>query len=125
VPDAPAEVPDAPAEVPDAATEVPEGALRWPGWLARNEPWAEPPEAAPVSIIYTSGTTGRPKGVVRLPASDAQREAAQAMRGEIFRVAPGQRTVIPAPMYHTAPNAYALAAAIRGMDMTIMTSFDA
>jgi long-chain acyl-CoA synthetase len=28
-------------------------------------------------------------------------------------------------MYHTAPNVYALAAAIRGMDMTIMTSFDA
>jgi len=28
-------------------------------------------------------------------------------------------------MYHTAPNVYALAAAIRGMDMTIMTNFDA
>jgi long-chain acyl-CoA synthetase len=28
-------------------------------------------------------------------------------------------------MYHTAPNVYALAAAIRGMDMTIMRSFDA
>jgi long-chain acyl-CoA synthetase len=28
-------------------------------------------------------------------------------------------------MYHTAPNVYALSAAIRGMDMTIMSGFDA
>jgi long-chain acyl-CoA synthetase len=109
----------------DGAAKEPNGALRWPDWLAGNEPWAQPPEAAPVSIIYTSGTTGRPKGVVRVPATDAQREATQAMLGEIFQLAPGERTVIPAPMYHTAPNVYALAAAIRGMDMTIMPSFDA
>jgi long-chain acyl-CoA synthetase len=109
----------------DGSAEVPDGALRWPDWLAGNAPWAEPSEAAPVSIIYTSGTTGRPKGVVRMPTADAQREAMQAMLGEIFRLAPGERTVIPAPMYHTAPNVYALSAAIRGMDMTIMRSFDA
>jgi long-chain acyl-CoA synthetase len=104
---------------------LPAGALVWPDWLADNEPWAQPPEGAPVSIIYTSGTTGRPKGVVRTPATDEQREATRAMLGEIFQLAPGERTVIPAPMYHTAPNVYALSAAIRGMDMTIMTGFDA
>jgi long-chain acyl-CoA synthetase len=103
---------------------APAGALLWPDWLAANEPWAQPPEAAPVSIIYTSGTTGRPKGVVRVPATEGQREATQALLGEIFGLAPGERTVIPAPMYHTAPNVYALASAIRGMDMTIMTKFD-
>jgi long-chain acyl-CoA synthetase len=107
------------------AATLPTGALVWPDWLAGNEPWAEPPQGAPVSIIYTSGTTGRPKGVVRTPATDEQREATQAMLGEIFQLAPGERTVIPAPMYHTAPNVYALSAAIRGMDMTIMTGFDA
>ncbi len=104
---------------------VPDGVLCWPDWLAGEEPWAQPPEGAPVSIIYTSGTTGRPKGVVRRPATDNQREATQALLGDIFGLAPGERTVIPAPMYHTAPNVYALSAAIRGMDMTIMTSFDA
>jgi long-chain acyl-CoA synthetase len=109
----------------DVAATLPAGALVWPDWLAANEPWAQPPEGAPVSIIYTSGTTGRPKGVVRTPATDEQREATQAMLGEIFQLAPGERTVIPAPMYHTAPNVYALSAAIRGMDMTIMTGFDA
>jgi len=105
--------------------DLPDGALRWPDWLADHEPWAEPPEAAPVSIIYTSGTTGRPKGVVRTPATDAQREGTRALLGEIFQLAPGERTVIPAPMYHTAPNVYALVAATHGMDMTIMTRFDA
>jgi long-chain acyl-CoA synthetase len=109
----------------DGSAELPGGALWWPDWLAANEPWAQPPETGPVSIIYTSGTTGRPKGVVRTPATDAQREAIRELLGEIFQLAPDERTVIPAPMYHTAPNVYALAAAIRGMDMTIMTSFDA
>jgi long-chain acyl-CoA synthetase len=109
----------------DGAAQLPAGALLWPAWLAGNGPWEQPPEGAPVSIIYTSGTTGRPKGVVRTPATDEQREATQAMLGEIFQLEPGERTVIPAPMYHTAPNVYALSSAIRGMDMTIMTSFDA
>jgi long-chain acyl-CoA synthetase len=114
-----------PADGDGAAADLPGGALSWPDWLAANEPWARPPEAAPVSVIYTSGTTGQPKGVVRTPATDEQREATHAMLDEIFGLAPGERTVIPAPMYHAAPNVYALAAAIRGMDMTIMTSFDA
>jgi long-chain acyl-CoA synthetase len=103
----------------------PAGALLWPEWLSRSEPWAQPPETAPVSIIYTSGTTGRPKGVVRAAATDAQRESGRALLARIFQLGPSERTVIPAPMYHTAPNVYALAAAIAGMDMTIMTSFDA
>ncbi|HMD57124.1 MAG TPA: AMP-binding protein [Solirubrobacteraceae bacterium] len=126
------------ASVPDAVTVVavdprgqrpvrPEvaGGLAWTDLLDGCEPWEQPPEGAPVSIIYTSGTTGRPKGVVRQPATDEQREAMQELLGEIFALAPGERTVIPAPMYHTAPNVYALSAAVRGMDMTIMERFDA
>jgi long-chain acyl-CoA synthetase len=109
----------------EGSAELPAGAVSWPEWLQAQEPWAEAPESAPVSIIYTSGTTGRPKGVVRTPATEEQREQTQALLGEIFQLAPQERTVIPAPMYHTAPNVYALASAIRGMDMTIMTGFDA
>ncbi len=106
------------------AANLPEGALWWRDWLAGQEPLAQAPEAAPVSIIYTSGTTGRPKGVVRAPATDEQREGTRALLGEIFQLGAGERTVIPAPMYHTAPNVYALVAATHGMDMTIMTRFD-
>jgi long-chain acyl-CoA synthetase len=47
------------------------------------------------------------------------------MLRELFELGPDERTVIPAPMYHTAPNVYALSAAVQGMDMTIMPRFDA
>jgi long-chain acyl-CoA synthetase len=106
-------------------TELPADAIEWSHWMAELAPWEEPPESAPVSIIYTSGTTGKPKGVVRTPATEEQRAQTQAMLGEIFQLGEGERTVIPAPMYHTAPNVYALSSALRGMDMTIMKSFDA
>jgi long-chain acyl-CoA synthetase len=108
-----------------ADAPAPAAAVGWDELLARCEPWEQAAEGGPVSIIYTSGTTGKPKGVVRDPATDEQREATQALLGEIFGLAPGERTVIPAPMYHTAPNVYALASAVRGMDMTIMQRFDA
>jgi long-chain acyl-CoA synthetase len=109
-----------------ARSAKPPGAtLWWPDWLAANEPWTHAPETAPVTMIYTSGTTGLPKGVVRTPATDEQRDATRALLGELFQLAPGERTVIPAPMYHSAPYAYAHAAVLRGVDLTIMTSFDA
>jgi long-chain acyl-CoA synthetase len=111
--------------VPEQGGEAPDGLRSWPALLDASQAWAEQPQNAPSSIIYTSGTTGRPKGVVREPATDAQREAVRELIAQIFMLQEGQRTLIPAPMYHTAPNVYALAAAMRGMDMTIMTRFDA
>jgi long-chain acyl-CoA synthetase len=113
-----------PSPAAPAGTEPAADALSWSELIA-GEPWADAPESAPVSIIYTSGTTGRPKGVVRDAATEKQREATQQLLGEIFQFGEGERTVIPAPMYHTAPNVYALSSAVRGMDMTIMTGFDA
>jgi long-chain acyl-CoA synthetase len=98
--------------------------LWWPQWLARHEPWAQAPQTAPPSIIYTSGTTGRPKGVVRGAPTDAQREELRALFDEIFGLGPDERTAIPAPMYHSAPNAYVNAAVIHGMHMVLMTRFD-
>jgi long-chain acyl-CoA synthetase len=102
-----------------------DGALWWPDWLAAHEPWEQVPQTAPASILYTSGTTGRPKGVVRQAPTDAQRDALRDLFDEVFQLAPGERTVIPAPMYHAAPNAYVNAAVIRGMHMTLMPAFDA
>jgi long-chain acyl-CoA synthetase len=105
--------------------ETAAAAARWSEWMASLEPWAQAPETAPVSIIYTSGTTGKPKGVVREPSSDEKREQTREILAEIFQLGEGERTVIPAPLYHTAPNVYSLSAALLGMDMTIMERFDA
>jgi long-chain acyl-CoA synthetase len=116
-------LPDGVTLVSVGAGEVP-GAIGWEQWIAGLEPWLEAPEAAPMSIIYTSGTTGKPKGVVRAQSSEEKREETRAMLAEVFQLGEGERTVIPAPMYHTAPNVYALACALLGMDMTIMERFD-
>jgi long-chain acyl-CoA synthetase len=113
-----------PTTTTDAQAPADSQELWWPRWLEGNEPWAQAPLTAPPSIIYTSGTTGRPKGVVRGASTDAQREALRALFEQIFGLGPGERTVIPAPMYHSAPNAYVTAAVIHGMHMALMTRFD-
>ena len=109
--------------VPGAA--LPARALRFEQLIEGSEPRTQGAEGSPTSIIYTSGTTGRPKGVVREQSTDERRAAVQELLGELFGLAEGERTIIPAPLYHTAPNVYALASAVRGMDMTIMPRFDA
>ena len=64
-------------------------------------------------------------------ASSARRpppRSRKPLRGcclETFGLAPGMRTLVAAPMYHSAPNAHALVSAAAGIDLTIMASFDA
>jgi long-chain acyl-CoA synthetase len=110
---------------PAPGAALPARARSFEALIEDSEPHAQPPEGSPTSIIYTSGTTGRPKGVVREQVTDEQRAAVQELFSELFGLVEGERTIIPAPLYHTAPNVYALASAVRGMDMTIMPRFDA
>jgi long-chain acyl-CoA synthetase len=92
-------------------------------WIGAHEPYAEPLDAAPMSVIYTSGTTGLPKGVIRDPMTPEQsREVAAAtLRG--MGLAPGMHTLVTAPMYHSAPNAQALFALALGIELTVMPRF--
>lgn len=83
------------------------GTLEWNGWLDEQEAHEEEPAQTAASMIYTSGTTGRPKGVRREPASPEQQAAGLAVAAHVLGAAPGMRTIIPAPLYHSAPNAYA------------------
>src|SRR4051794_1698061 len=103
----------------------PVGVHRYEAWVRDLEPWGEAPQTAPLSVIYTSGTTGRPKGVVRTPQDEPGSESLRDFLAGIFGLREGAVTVIPAPMYHSAPNAFALGAAIRLVDQTLMPRFDA
>lgn len=92
--------------------------------IAGSEPLREPPAEAQSGMIYTSGTTGRPKGILRDPMSPEQAQAAAQMVFRYFGLRPGARTLVPAPMYHTAPNTHALMAVALGCDLTTMPRFD-
>ncbi|SOE09912.1 long-chain acyl-CoA synthetase [Streptomyces sp. 2323.1] len=94
-------------------------------WLAGHPPLDRTAGEHPPTVIYSSGTTGRPKGVLREPvAQDRLDEAVQRFL-EYFAVAPGGRTLIPAPLYHASPSQHAVLALAAGLDITLMPRFDA
>jgi long-chain acyl-CoA synthetase len=92
-------------------------------WIGAHEPYAEPLDAAPMSLIYTSGTTGLPKGVIRdaMTAEQSRDVAGATLRAMGLR--PDMHTLVTAPMYHAAPNAQALFALALGIELTIMPRF--
>jgi long-chain acyl-CoA synthetase len=77
------------------------------------------------SIIYTSGTTGRPKGVRRMAASTEQVELTEQMRRTVFGIGPGDRVLVPAPLYHTAPHLFAMRAVRNAAFLKLPARFDA
>ena len=78
-------------------------------------------------MVYASGTTGRPKGI-RLPLSGGPAEAPHMLADRISgRYGVGEESVLlsPAPLYHTAPLAYGMAAHRLGATLVVMERFDA
>jgi long-chain acyl-CoA synthetase len=106
---------------------VPPEAIAWNDWVARQEPWARPARPVRTNMIYTSGTTGRPKGVRRDPQSPEMQQVMARMVSTIFDIRPGEgiRTVITGPVYHSAPNLFALSAARDGGLVILQPRFDA
>lgn len=92
--------------------------------IAEHEPRQGEPANRPSAMIYTSGTTGVPKGVERDPATPEQTQATIQALFAIFGIRPDHRVLIPAPLYHTAPNTHAAIAATMGLDMTVQPRFD-
>jgi len=85
---------------------------------------AVPEAQAPGSAtVYTSGTTGLPKGIRREPATPEQ----LALLAERSRVAlgvePGMRALVSAPLYHSAPAAYAVQAALNDAHLVLEPRF--
>ncbi|MYU52953.1 MULTISPECIES: AMP-binding protein [Streptomyces] len=94
-------------------------------WLAGYPPLTSAAGERPSTVIYSSGTTGRPKGVLRAPVASEQLTETVRSFLEHFAIAPGGRTLIPAPLYHAAPSGHAALALAAGLDITLMPRFDA
>lgn len=109
----------------DAATIFPED-TGYEAWLAAAPPRREPPATVPFRLLYTSGTSGKPKGVIRrLGTSEvAERAAARARAAHGLDRTP-IRAVMTGPLYHSAPNVYAMNCVRRGELLVLMPRFDA
>ena len=81
-------------------------------------------EAPPLAVIYTSGTTGLAKGILRDPIRPEYAQGLAKFVAEFLVMAPGWTTILPAPLYHTAPNVNVTFGAALGMSMIIMPRFD-
>jgi long-chain acyl-CoA synthetase len=121
--DTPQEVAAAYGLRPVGAGEV-AGALAYEPWLAGQSAYAGNIQPSPLTMFYTSGTTGHPKGVRRPAPTPEQQVAIERMRREIFGIEPGIRSAIPGPLYHSAPNAFAMRAGRVGEVMVLMPRFD-
>lgn len=103
----------------------------WDSWLAQQKPWVgvTEPRAARGFIPYTSGTTGKPKGVRRVmpSAQEAPNMAARALAlyRQVLGLKPGVKTLVSAPLYHSAPATYMLQCALNETTMYLEARFDA
>lgn len=113
--------------IPAELCTVPEDRRDWNLWLEGHPPWSAPPRTPRSNIIYTSGTTGAPKGVLRFPLKPEEAATYARFLGIIFGMGDDQRirTVVTGPVYHSAPNAYALFTARSGGLVVLQPRFDA
>jgi long-chain acyl-CoA synthetase len=93
---------------------VPDEIAEYDAWLAAQAPYAGPPRTPRGHMAYTSGTTGRPKGVRRQPldgrAAGALGAGDEGGAGHL----PGVRSLLSAPLYHSAPSSFAQQSLLQG-----------
>jgi len=118
-----------PAEIasayPEAATAAVPAAEDFEAWLSIQRPFEGAAQPAPASMIYTSGTTGRPKGVRRNPPTVEEAARNAWVRETVYGLRSGVRALLPGPLYHSAPNAYAVRAGRVASVLVLMPRFDA
>lgn len=96
----------------------------WGAWVEGSTPFVSGPLPAPPSLIYTSGTSGRPKGVKRAAPNAMQLDYSNRMREMLTQMDAGSRVLIPAPLYHVAPNMFALRAVADAQLLVMPWRFD-
>ncbi|MBV9192079.1 MAG: AMP-binding protein, partial [Betaproteobacteria bacterium] len=97
----------------------------WSEWRDAHPAWRGAPRNPRGNMPYTSGTTGRPKGVRRMAPTDKERALALELYRMLLGLEPGMRAFVSAPLYHSAPNLYAVQAVINGLLVMIEPKFDA
>jgi long-chain acyl-CoA synthetase len=114
-------------KIPAADCAVPAGMTDWNDWLPQQPVQTEASGTTRTNMIYTSGTTGRPKGVRRQPATAEMQQRMAEITATIFGIGADTavRTVITGPVYHSAPNFYALNAAQFGELVLLQPRFNA
>ncbi|MEN9419604.1 MAG: hypothetical protein RI988_3224 [Pseudomonadota bacterium] len=110
--------------LPASVCVAPPGMARWEDWIAAHEPWSGPALRSVDSVIYTSGTTGKPKGVRRQRPTPEQEARIAQMRSHVYGLVPGVRLIVPAPLYHAAPNVFAMRAMQIADALVLMPRFD-
>ncbi len=100
-------------------TLVPEGMANWDALVAAAQPVTGNPSTGVYPLIYTAGTTGYPKGVLRRGSGNPAAVGYDAF----FK--PGIRTLIAAPLYHSAPNRICFGTLAAGATVMLPPRFDA
>lgn len=98
-----------------------------PGWeaaLGAAAPIAGDIRRITGALIYSSGTTGRPKGIRRLGRSAEQTDQYADTVRRVYGAGPGVRTIVVAPLYHSAPLVHATSTLLAGGNLVLMSRFD-
>jgi long-chain acyl-CoA synthetase len=110
--------------IESAARGLDAARAEWASWRDAHQPWKAERTPTPFSVIYTSGTTGRPKGVKREPLTPEQQQAMVRLTAKTLGIAPGEKLLITAPLYHSSGNAAALFAVQMGALVVLQPRFD-
>jgi long-chain acyl-CoA synthetase len=101
----------------------------WEEWLGKQTPWNGAARRPRMAMPYTSGTTGRAKGVRRLAPPPEEIATMDALNREgmarVHGIEPGMRSLLSAPLYHSAPSGYSVQAMLHGDLLVLEPKFDA